>query len=43
MSKWFDPRSTFGMLLIAAVLIALPFVAALGGQAWVRIVNFAIL
>jgi branched-chain amino acid transport system permease protein len=31
------------MLLIAALLIALPFVAAQGGQAWVRIVNFAIL
>ena len=43
MSKLLSPRSTFGMLLIAAVLIALPFFAALGGQAWVRIVNFAIL
>ncbi len=43
MSKLLSPRSAFGMLLIAAVLIALPFVAALGGQAWVRIVNFAIL
>jgi branched-chain amino acid transport system permease protein len=43
MSKLLSPRSAFGMLLIAALLIALPFVAALGGQAWVRIVNFAIL
>ena len=43
MSRLLSPRSAFGMLLIAAVLIALPFVAALGGQAWVRIVNFAIL
>jgi branched-chain amino acid transport system permease protein len=43
MSKWLSPRSTGGMLLIAALLLALPFVAALGGQAWVRILNFAIL
>lgn len=32
-----------GLLLIAVVLLAVPFVAALGGQAWVRIANFAIL
>jgi branched-chain amino acid transport system permease protein len=32
-----------GLLLIAGVLLAVPFVAALGGQAWVRIANFAIL
>ena len=43
MSKWLSPRSATGILLIAVALIALPFVAALGGQAWVRIVNFAIL
>ena len=43
MSKWLNPRSAFGIALIAAALIALPFVAAMGGQAWVRIVNFAIL
>jgi len=43
MSKWLNPRSAFGIALIAAVLLALPFVAAAGGQAWVRIVNFAIL
>lgn len=43
MSKWLNPRSALGVFLITAVLIALPFVAAMGGQAWVRIVNFAIL
>ncbi len=43
MSKWLNPRSAFGIALIAGALIALPFVAALGGQAWVRILNFAIL
>lgn len=43
MSKWLNPRSAFGITLITVVLIALPFVAAMGGQAWVRIVNFAIL
>ncbi len=43
MAKWLNPRSALGLALIAAVLVALPFVAALGGQAWVRIVNFAIL
>ncbi len=32
-----------GLLLITVVLLAVPFVAALGGQAWVRIANFAIL
>ncbi|MBN8453459.1 ABC transporter ATP-binding protein [Accumulibacter sp.] len=32
-----------GLLLVVAVLLAIPFVAALGGQAWVRIANFAIL
>jgi branched-chain amino acid transport system permease protein len=31
------------MALIVGALVALPFVAALGGQAWVRIINFAIL
>ncbi|HEX5803127.1 MAG TPA: ABC transporter ATP-binding protein [Azospira sp.] len=46
MNKWFNgltPRSTLGLILVAAALIALPFVAAMGGQAWVRILNFAIL
>jgi len=32
-----------GLVLLAATLFAVPFVAALGGQAWVRIANFAIL
>ena len=31
MSKWLNPRSATGILLIAVALIALPFVAALGG------------
>ena len=43
MSKWLNPRSAFGIALIATALIALPFVAAMGGQAWVRILDFAIL
>src|SRR5574343_1371687 len=36
-------RATVGIGVMAAALIALPFVAALGGQAWVRILDFAIL
>lgn len=44
MSKWLNPRSALGLGLIAFVLVALPFVlAASGQQAWIRIVNFAIL
>ncbi|HXE37857.1 MAG TPA: ABC transporter ATP-binding protein [Azonexus sp.] len=43
MSKWLTPRSLLGVVLIGAALVALPFVAAMGGQAWVRILNFAIL
>jgi branched-chain amino acid transport system permease protein len=43
MSKWLNPRSGLGLALIAIALIALPFIAAMGGQAWVRILNFAIL
>jgi branched-chain amino acid transport system permease protein len=43
MSKWLSPRSVFGIALITLALVALPFVAAMGGQAWVRIINFAIL
>ncbi|MBK8524037.1 MAG: ABC transporter ATP-binding protein [Betaproteobacteria bacterium] len=46
MRTWFNtltPRTIFGLTLITVALLALPFVAALGGQAWVRIVNFAIL
>jgi branched-chain amino acid transport system permease protein len=36
-------RHWLGLLLLTVVLLAVPFVAALGGQAWVRIANFAIL
>jgi branched-chain amino acid transport system permease protein len=36
-------RSTTGIALISGALLALPFVAAMGGQAWVRILDFAIL
>uniref|UniRef100_Q47JF0 Amino acid/amide ABC transporter membrane protein 2, HAAT family n=1 Tax=Dechloromonas aromatica (strain RCB) TaxID=159087 RepID=Q47JF0_DECAR len=43
MSKWLNPRSAFGIALIAVALLGLPFVAAMGGQAWVRILDFAIL
>src|SRR5574343_270259 len=43
MSKWLNPRSAFGIALIAITLLGLPFVAALGGQAWVRILDYAIL
>ena len=43
MKNWLNPRSIFGITLITVALIALPFVAAMGGQAWVRITNFAIL
>ena len=43
MKSWLNPRSLFGIVLITAALVALPFVVATGGQAWVRILNFAIL
>ncbi|HLO63382.1 MAG TPA: ABC transporter ATP-binding protein, partial [Azonexus sp.] len=43
MSKWLSPRSLFGIVLITVALLGLPFVAAMGGQAWVRILDFAIL
>lgn len=43
MKKWLDFRSRTGISLLAAALIVLPFVAASGGQAWVRILDFAIL
>jgi len=32
-----------GLVLVGAALAALPFVVGLGGQTWVRIVNFALL
>ncbi len=39
-----DPRLKWvGVALIAVALIALPFVLAMAGTAWVRITNFAIL
>jgi branched-chain amino acid transport system permease protein len=41
--KWMNPRSATGIFLITVALVALPFVAAMGGQAWVRILDFAIL
>lgn len=43
MKNLFSFRSPAGMALFAAFLLALPFVAASGGQAWVRIVDYAIL
>ncbi len=43
MKNWLNPRSTAGIALISVALVALPFVAASGGQAWVRILDFAIL
>ena len=39
MSKWLNPRSALGITLITLALVALPFVAVMGGQAWVRILN----
>ena len=43
MKNWLSPRSTAGIALITIALVALPFVVGMGGQAWVRILNFAIL
>lgn len=43
MKNWLNPRSTAGIILISVALIALPFVLGMTGQAWVRIVNLAIL
>jgi branched-chain amino acid transport system permease protein len=43
MKHWLSPKSFIGIVLITAALVALPFVLGMGGQAWVRIVNFAIL
>jgi len=43
MTKLLDPRSVPAIGLFAVALLALPFVAASGGQAWVRILDFAIL
>lgn len=43
MNRLLDLRSRQGMLLLGVLLVAAPFVAATGGQAWVRILDFAIL
>ena len=44
MNNWLTPKSFFGIVLVTAALVALPFLLSMGGgQAWVRIVNFAIL
>jgi branched-chain amino acid transport system permease protein len=41
--KVIPPRAWIGVALIALALALLPFVAAIAGQAWVRILNFAML
>ncbi|MEY2632486.1 MAG: hypothetical protein RIR00_1140, partial [Pseudomonadota bacterium] len=38
-----NPQSGRGLALIAVALIALPFITGLAGQAWVRILDYAIL
>src|SRR5271169_6557588 len=37
------PKAWAGVALVAVALALLPFVAALAGQAWVRILNFAMI
>ena len=37
------PKAWAGVVLVAVALALLPFVAALAGQAWVRILNFAMI
>ena len=39
----FSRYPLLGIILMTAILVALPFVASAAGQAWVRILNFAIL
>jgi len=41
--KAIPPKAWIGVALIALALALLPFVAAIAGQAWVRILNFAML
>src|SRR5271154_6303379 len=41
--KAIPPKAWAGVVLIAVALAVLPFVAALAGQAWVRILNFAMI
>ena len=43
MKNGFSLKSTAGLILISIALIALPFVVGMSGQAWVRILNFAML
>jgi len=48
MHAFFDTKRNpgtvwLGVLIIGLVLVAVPFIAAAGGQAWVRVVNFALL
>jgi branched-chain amino acid transport system permease protein len=38
-----NPKALFGVLLVVVALVALPFVLAQAGTAWVRIANLAIL
>jgi branched-chain amino acid transport system permease protein len=41
--KAIPPKAWAGVVLIAVALAVLPFVAGLAGQAWVRIINFAMI
>src|SRR5208337_5440534 len=41
--KAIPPKAWAGVALVAVALAVLPFVAALVGQAWVRILNFAMI
>jgi branched-chain amino acid transport system permease protein len=41
--KAIPPKAWAGVALVAVALALLPFVAALAGQAWVRILNFAMI
>jgi len=42
-TKSIPPKVWAGVVLLALALALLPFVAAFAGQAWVRILNFAML
>jgi branched-chain amino acid transport system permease protein len=41
--KSVPPKVWAGVALVALALAVLPFIAALQGQAWVRILNFAMI
>lgn len=43
MKNWLSLRSTAGIALITLALLVLPFAVGMAGQAWIRILNFAIL